>query len=368
MEPITLSLKNIYRLLMNDDFPIYSKQVIGKKERRGQTLLRFRQDMMVREFCCLPYGKMIWRNDGTRNRYISNLCNRNDELKYYHEYAQELGAQICAETLLSQIRRFVDFLKSREHNCEALLYRAKGLLNGLREDPFVKEPILEQLWAIHSAAERFTGCGVQGGLFHGAYLLTVMSLYAAAGEAMNDPAMAVLHVGDLGMDAMWALYSRQQEQGSGAVRILTAHVGLLQDAPLPKDRFFGREEALFDLREIAVTGGEVPAVRHRRRGQNRDDPAAHPSVPAGAAGGQAGHRSLAHGSGREPDPRLSGAASAGSGGELPVCAAPAGKGGAGREAAPAGGQRDQRSGRRPQSALPCAAPLRGDSELAPQRA
>ena len=241
---------------MNDDFPIYSERVISKKQRKGQTLLRFWQDMMVREFCCLPYGKMIWRNDGTRNRYISNLCNRNDELKYYHEYARELGAQISAETLLSQIRRFVDFLQNREYNSEALLYRMKGILNSLSEDPFVKEPIVEQLRDIYSAAERVKGYGPRGGLFHAAYLLTVMSLYGAAGEAMNDPAMAALHDEAFGIEAMWQLYSRQQKQGSGAVRILTAHVGLMQDSPLPKDRFFGREEALFDLREIAVTGGK----------------------------------------------------------------------------------------------------------------
>ena len=127
MEKIILSLKNIYRLLMNDDFPIYSERVIGKKQRKGQTLLRFWQDIMARDFCCLPYGKLIWRNDGTRNRYISNLCNRSDELKYYHEYAQELGAQITGGTLLDQIRRFLDFCASAYNqlyrNCPELAER-----------------------------------------------------------------------------------------------------------------------------------------------------------------------------------------------------------------------------------------------------
>ena len=256
MEKIILSLKNIYRLLMNDDFPIYSERVIGKKQRKGQTLLRFWQDMMTREFCCLPCGRLIWRNDGTRNRYISNLCNRSDELKYYHEYARELGAQITEETVLDQIRRFGDFLKSREYNREALLYRAQGFLNSLKEDPFVKAPIMDQLRDILGAAERIEGRGTQGALFHGAYLLTVMTLYGAAGEGMNDPAMAVLRDPALGIESMWERCIRQQSRRSGAVRVLTAHVGLLQDGPLPKDRFFGREESLFDLREIAAAGGK----------------------------------------------------------------------------------------------------------------
>ena len=120
MEKITLSLKNIYRLLMNDDFPIYSERVISKKQRKGQTLLRFWYDIMVHEFCTLPYGKMIWRNDGRRSRSFSNLCNRNEELKYYHEYAKELGIQVSAETLLSQIHKFEDFLQSREYSSDTL--------------------------------------------------------------------------------------------------------------------------------------------------------------------------------------------------------------------------------------------------------
>ena len=32
VERITLSLKSIYRLLLNDDFPVYSDRVIGKRQ------------------------------------------------------------------------------------------------------------------------------------------------------------------------------------------------------------------------------------------------------------------------------------------------------------------------------------------------
>ena len=41
MEKMILSLKNIYMLLMNYDFPIYSESVIGRNERKGHTMLRF---------------------------------------------------------------------------------------------------------------------------------------------------------------------------------------------------------------------------------------------------------------------------------------------------------------------------------------
>ena len=254
LEKITLSLKNIYRLLMNDDFPIYSERVISKKQRRGQTLLRFWQDMMAHEFCCLTYGKLIWRNDGTRNRYISNLCNRNDDLKYYHEYAKELGSQISVEALLNQIRRFEDFLQSREYNNEALQYRVNGFLCVLKEDSCVTDAIGAHLEEIFLAAKAASVCGAEGSTFHAAYLLTVMTVYAAAGTAMGDPTMALLREEVFCAKNLWEENCREQAHSSRDVRILTAHAGLLQDNSLSKDRFFGREAELFDLRDMVISG------------------------------------------------------------------------------------------------------------------
>ena len=96
-----LSLKSIYKMLLTSDYPIYSESVIGKKNRKGQTLLRFWNSILAEEFRCLPCGNMLWRNDGSRNRYVSNLCNRSEELKLYCEYANEIASQVSASTLLN---------------------------------------------------------------------------------------------------------------------------------------------------------------------------------------------------------------------------------------------------------------------------
>lgn len=254
MDSMILSLKNLYKLLMNNDFPIYSESVISKKNRKGQTLLRFWQDMLVSEFRCLPYGKMIWRNDGTRNRYISNLCNRNGELKYYHEYARELGAQINAGILLNQIQRFSSFLQDREYKNEILLYRVKEQIRFWDMDPCITDQIKTHIGEILFAVDWAERRGMQGRLFHAGYLLTVMTLYAAAGEAMNDPAMDILRDDAYSMDTLWCTYNRRRERGNHTASFLTAHCGLLQDNALSQDHFFGREEELFDLREMAAEG------------------------------------------------------------------------------------------------------------------
>ena len=251
---ITLSLKSIYRLLMNDDFPVYSDRVISKKQRKGQTLLRFWKDVMAHEFCALPYGKMIWRDDGMRSRSFSNLCNRNDELKIYHEYARELGSCISCDTLLHQVELFERFLTGRGYSDAALRYRTEAFLRVLEDDECVTRAISGQLKGIFEVLRDNTDAEPELSAFRAAYLLTVMTLYAAAGTAMGDSTLAELRSDALGMDALWALRRQRQNQGSREVRILTAYSALLQDTSLSRNRFFGREAELFDLQDLAASG------------------------------------------------------------------------------------------------------------------
>lgn len=250
MEKIILSLKNLYMTLMTEDFPIYSESVIGRVERKGQTMLRFWQGQIAPEFRCLPCGKMIWRNDGKRNRYTSYLCNRSAEIKTYSEYARELASQISVSSLLNQINQFGEFLSGRNYRHDILLRRIQELMRLTKaDDPQVSDEIEEQI----CRAVSWQPSDPQGNMFQATYLLTILMLYAAAGEAMDDPVMAVLRSEDYSMETLWAAYSQPPEKKNVPAAFLTVHSGLLQDNPLPQHRFFGREEELFNLKELAAT-------------------------------------------------------------------------------------------------------------------
>lgn len=251
MEKINLSLKSIYRLLMTNDFPIYSESVIDEKNRKGQTLLKFWQSLVVSEFRCLPCGQIIWRNDGRRNRYISNLCNRNPEMKLYLEYAKELASQISAATLLNQIQRFSVFLSGRNYKHDILLRRIRELMRLTEtDDPHVSDAIAAQI----EAAIGWQGSGSNKSLFQASYLLTVLMLYAAAGEAMDDSAIDVLRLQEYSISSLYDIKLNPPAAIRTSVTYLTERVGMLQDKPLPHQRFFGREEELFNLKEMAVQG------------------------------------------------------------------------------------------------------------------
>lgn len=255
MEKMMLSLKNIYKLLMNNDFPIYSDSVISEADRKGQTMLRFWQNQLVAEFRCLPNGKMIWKNDGKRNRYTSHLCNRNTEMKCYTEYAMEIAAKVSVSSLSHQIACFTEFLQGRKHRHEVLLRRIQEFVRLTEaEDLGVTKEIAEHIRESVEMPEWLKQCGVSGSLFQAAYLLTMLTLYAAAGEEMGSPALAVLRTKEYNMKALWEEYIQLHRSKENASHLLTIHSGLLQDNPLPPHRFFGREAELFDLKEIAATG------------------------------------------------------------------------------------------------------------------
>lgn len=252
MEQMILSLKNIYMTLMTEDFPIYSESVIGRAERKGQTMLRFWQSHVAEDFRSLPCGRMIWRNDGKRNRYTSYLCNRSAQIKTYCEYAMEIASQVGVSSLLNQVSQFDKFLSGRNYRHDILLRRIWELIRLTEiEDPRVNGEIADQIRASLSWQPEST----QGSLFQASYLLTLLMLYAMAGEAMDDPVMAVLREEKYSIDAMYHAYMVPQKK-TDALSFLTVHSGLLQDNPLPQSSFFGREEELFDLKEIVEMKGK----------------------------------------------------------------------------------------------------------------
>lgn len=248
METTILSLKTIYMMLMNEDFPMYSASVIGRNERKGYTMLRFWRRYISEDFRSLPYGKMFWKDEGKRNRYTSYLCNRSPEIRFYEDYARELAARIDSTSLLNQTQIFMQFLSERSYNHEILLRRIEELIRLTEaEDPKVHRRIAAQL----QESLRWNQPG--GSLFQAGYLLTLLTLYAAAGEAMDCAALSSLQTEDNSIGSLWKK-TLQTKTDTASVSFLTLHSGLLQGNPLPSHRFFGREEELFDLREIAASG------------------------------------------------------------------------------------------------------------------
>ena len=255
MEQMILSLKNLYNILKKYDFPVYSGSVIGKFEKKGMTMQGFWQRQMIEEFRCETYGRMIWRNDGKRNRYTSHLCNRSEELKCYPQYARELAAHINRETMLKQIHSFGEFLIEKEYKHDMFLYRVQEIIRLCeQEDPYISEEVVTHVregLAGHTAFSRY---GSEEKLFQASYLMTIMMIYASAGKSMCIPELAMLRKKEYGLGSLWAAAKELTDVCDAGGELLTEYVPFLQDNGLPVWKFFGREEELYDLKEMAVRG------------------------------------------------------------------------------------------------------------------
>ena len=120
MKTEILSLNSIYRFLTTKDYPVYSNGIISKNNKRGLTINIFCDKNILVDFKERKNGKIIWRMEGSRNRYLSEICNRSGNQSIHREYIKEVLAVISQETVLRQIFQVMSFLLERQYNIEAL--------------------------------------------------------------------------------------------------------------------------------------------------------------------------------------------------------------------------------------------------------
>lgn len=133
MESDILSLKSIYQFLMINDYPVYSDGIITKKNHAGLTLTRFWRDNILLDFRNRKCGKQIWRNDGGRNRYTSDICNRSARLGLYGEYAEEILDAANPDSVYRQIEQFMDMLLAREYRYDIFCLKLPCFLKLISE-------------------------------------------------------------------------------------------------------------------------------------------------------------------------------------------------------------------------------------------
>lgn len=257
MEKDVLSLKSLYRFLVNNDYPVYSTGIITEENRKGLTLVKFWQENILYEFKSRKYGRMIWRMTGSRNRYLSEICNRSERLRFYREYAWEIANSGDIQTCLSQTVKFMDFLVSHQFSYEVFVKKLSALLECYREtDACFTEEVAAFFWQEKEQMGEMEKRGVREQAFCCGWFLTFLSLHAMAGDRMADVELAQFR-NDVGLriKALWELYRKRNEVRRAEVNFLTQKNSELCTAPLPEKHFFGREVELFELRELCRKGG-----------------------------------------------------------------------------------------------------------------
>lgn len=257
MEKDILSLRNIYRFLMINDYPVYSTGVLKEENRKGLTLTKFWQETLLYEFRSGYYGKMIWRTSRGRNRHISEVCNRSEVLKWYAQYTSELVSAIDEKALLQQISQFKTFLQERKCDVDVLEKKIEAAISMFyTQDACFNEDIAEFFRKNMEEGKVEFGRERDVRLFFACWVLTLLTIHAMAGEEMNNAQMKKLRQKrEFFLKELWSKHQRGASEGSREVHFLTNQNNALCITPLPMMHFFGREMELFDLRELLEQGG-----------------------------------------------------------------------------------------------------------------
>lgn len=257
MKKDILSLKGIYQFLVISDYPTFCTGIITKHNHTGLTLTKFWKDNILIDFRNRKWGKQIWRAEGGRNRYISDICNRSERISFYGEYAEEIENAAEPEVVLRQIWQFAGFLLERRFSYAAFMQKFPVYIRFLSEnDTCFTEEAKHFFDRVTEKKNQFDGQGNTERAFYCGYLLTFLMFHALAGNGEGaDMLQRMRNRQELSMEEMGRQNGKNIGEHAGKLVFLTGKNTELCSMPLTVRHFFGREKELFELREMLAKGG-----------------------------------------------------------------------------------------------------------------
>lgn len=246
-----LSLKNIYKFLTANDYPVYSEGIIKKSNRIGLTLTRFCHENILIDFKNRKCGRIIWRTEGGRNRYISQICNRSPLLPMYREYAEEIVAAVNEDTMLRQIGQFMSFFVERQYRYNEFVKKLPALIALFRDedDDFTDDAAAFFEDAIKTR-DKIEIQGAKEEAFAAGWFLTFLMFHALMGSGEAEDLLHRIRTDSrCSLYEMLSKYKQNNTVEKREVVFLTGNNTELSCPPLKTGHFFGRESELFELRE-----------------------------------------------------------------------------------------------------------------------
>ncbi len=253
-----LSLKSIYHFLFKGDYPIHSTGIINKKNHTGITLTKFWLDNILVDFKSQKTGRQIWRVDGSRNRYISDVCNRSDRFHNYREYAAEILNMADVDTLIRQVRQYMVFLQERQFDYDAFSRKLPAYLDYISEnDENFTKKAREYFKESLNEKEEFDYSDNEGRAYCVAWFLTMFMFHALGGNGEGESSLEQLRENKVFTlkNLSKYVFGYEHEQKSKLV-YLTGKNTEICSTPLETKHFFGREKEVFELREMLEKGGK----------------------------------------------------------------------------------------------------------------
>ena len=248
-EDYRVTLKNIYRLITQNDYPIFSDGIFSRSQKKGLTLISFWNMQLLFRWRNTPTGQKIWRVEGSKNRYHSELCNRKEHFPLYREYLKEILDGLTPEEFFAELQLMEHFLQARAYNHAVLNRKLSAFISLAREnDPYFSREIADLykqvLLSSHSdLPERAS--------FYDSYVLSGLTLCAIAGPKANNASFIDLLTGrDYAPDTLLhTLLLKDNASRTHTEKFFTGPDCEILRESLPVEFFYGRERDIYELED-----------------------------------------------------------------------------------------------------------------------
>ncbi len=246
-----LSLKNLYRFIVNGDFPIYTDGIIPLDAKKGLTVNKFWQDMLIYPLKNGKNGRIIWRDTGSKNRYTSELINRSASETIFTEYAKEVSNVASGENLAIQIDNITRFLTNHRYRYENFVKKLPPFVEMCYEsDPYMTEALKNRFLELFEQRHEYEQKGERGKVFFTSYVISGFLFYALLGDNMDMGLFDdVVNNDDMFIDNVWNMNNGRSPEKQREVNFMTTKDCELCMAPLNYNHFYGREEDLYSLKQ-----------------------------------------------------------------------------------------------------------------------
>ncbi len=136
MNQYSITLKNLYRILTVNDYPIFSNGVFPASRRKGLTLVAFWRNLLVPEWQYGPSGRKLWRKN---SRYLSEFCNRKDVIPFYADYQKEIFHELTPDLFLNQIESIMQVFRAYQYDQTIFRDKIEFMINAGQNDDHIKQ-------------------------------------------------------------------------------------------------------------------------------------------------------------------------------------------------------------------------------------
>lgn len=239
-QPSVLTLKNIYRVLTQKNYPSVSYPVFPEESLQGQTLVKFWYELF-REVFPDTIDLSIFDASEKRSRTQSRLLNRSGAAGMLGGWYAQISSVLDYQLLLHMAEVWMNRMEQWHYNPQALNARIQLLIREIME----KQDVDEELSVFFQGMEenttrsggRASACSIPL-LFRHGVLLSFLTLYALYGNRMQDAALNRLRIrNDVSFPALYRHYLNEKE----AVKpnVISTRQCTLCVQPLSPHAYFG---------------------------------------------------------------------------------------------------------------------------------